>query len=146
MALSVSLACESMASIEGTVTIPVEVQNRFSDQHRGRLRVRAGGLGLTIGQTAYILCAPGAAAIEARYSLNGVGCAAEALVQADLLAVEGIPGLAELPCGMAQAGPINWPNEQIVASAQQLVFEGKDGCPSGSTRADLVLSVISAEP
>jgi hypothetical protein len=146
VALWGSISCESTTSIGGIVTIPMDVQNRFSDQNRGRLRVLAGGPGLTLGQTAYILCAPGASAIEARYSLAGIGCAADVLVTAQVLAVGGIPRLAALPCGMADAVPIGGANEQVIASAEQVVFAGADGCPSGSTKADLVVSLIPAQP
>lgn len=145
-----SMACEQQVTISGSVTVPLEVQQRFSPQSKGRLVVwtsYAGSGGPIGGQTAYVFCGPTSGAVTVPFNLVNFGCISEIEVEALAFPIAGNPHekfLAALACGPVDASPAGaGSREEAVAYGRAVVWQGKSGggCKSGATTADFAVAL-----
>jgi hypothetical protein len=77
IAVFVSLACEQAVTIEGNITVPVDVQQKFSNARKGRLLVASAYTsGETIsGSTIHIFCDATTSELTIPFTTTGFGCA-----------------------------------------------------------------------
>jgi hypothetical protein len=136
-------ACEHGVTLHGTITVPLEVQQAFSQQRPGLVRIST-----SIPKTSVldyrlaVLCEPGSAPLVLTFFHDGVGCAKEGVVRIDVLpaAAGQTPacGAGQTPWGTTTEGP-------VVATGRATVFEGvtgSGGCPSGADSIDVVLTLV----
>jgi hypothetical protein len=141
-----ALSCEHSVTIKGTITVPVAVQQHFSNADRGRLVIwaedapTASPIG---GETIHILCDPGSVDLRLPFDLTQLSCANEVSVQAMVFSLSGphFATYAALPCGpvSAQVGGTN-PAEAI-AYGSQLVSVPGGACPNGTAVADITVEL-----
>lgn len=136
-------ACEHGVTLSGTITVPIEVQQAFSGERPGLVRVSA-----SIPKTPVldyrlaVLCEPMSAALVLPFFHDGFGCAKEAVVHVDVL-----PAAAgeDLACGAQQALWSEATDGPVVATGTETVFEGETGsfgCSSGSDSIHIVLTLV----
>lgn len=137
--LLAAAACEHGITLRGSVTIPPEVQQRFSRERPGVVIVsgsipKSSGFGYRVA----VLCEPAASALVAPFFHDGFGCAEEGVVRAWAAPAE--PGLTQ--CGMEQAHAPGSAPEPATAAAEEVVFAGRTeswGCSSGEDEVALLL-------
>jgi hypothetical protein len=145
-----SNACEQQITVRGSVTVPLEVQQRFSPESKGRLVVLAsyaGSGGPIGGSTVYVFCAPTSGTVTVPFNLTHFGCLSEVEVEALAFSIAGHPlekVLPPLPCGTVDASPAGVGTQQdAVAYGRALVWQGRSGggCKSGETTADFAVAL-----
>ena len=140
------LSCENEITINGTVTVPVDVQRRFSDAVRGRLVMSAGYAGGSpiSGETIYIFCEPGTEDLKLPFQLFGLGCVRETYVSAVVMSLTGphAEDYTGLPCGQVSALPGGGDDTSVTAYGGAVVFEGRKGgrCTSGTGVVDVAVA------
>jgi hypothetical protein len=150
LTLSGSFACEQMVTISGNVTVPVEVQQRFGPETKGRLVVLtsyAESGGTIGGRTSFVFCGAGSAAVTVPFNLEDFGCISEINVEALVFPIADHPPekfLASLPCGPADASPAGAGRPQeAVAYGRQVIWQGRrgGGCKSGTQTVEFAVSL-----
>lgn len=142
------LSCEQVVTFKGTITVPVAVQQQFSDTERARLVIhakRAASDSSIGGETIYILCEPTSADLMLPYTLSKFGCAEETYTEAMVIPVSADPRadlFAGLPCGKVSATIAGASSAVAIAYGRQLVFEGhKGGSCSATAFADITVAL-----
>lgn len=141
------LSCEQAITVKGAITVPVAVQQLFSDTVRGRLVVHAtrAASGSSIGgKTIFILCEPGSEDLILPYSLTKFACAEEIYAEAMVIPQSGDrhPDFLDgLPCGMVSEKLAGASSDIAIAYGRQVVFEGRHG---GSCSATAVANITVA--
>jgi len=141
------LSCEQAITIKGTITVPVVVQQKFSQSQRGRL-VMAATLpdGSQVGgRTIYILCDPGSVDLMVPFSLTKLACAAEMSAEGMVIPQSADPHadfFSKLPCGPVSEGVGGASSTLAIAYGQQVVFAGRNGGSCSATAvADITVSL-----
>jgi hypothetical protein len=145
-----ALSCEQAVTINGTITIPVAVQQRFSSTDHGRLVIWADDTAHTATiagpESVYILCDPGSVELRLPFSVSKFSCAKEALVQARVFPVTGPKSWVydRLPCGPISEGHLGADPIEAIAYGEKLVFKGWKGgpCESATAVADITVELI----
>jgi hypothetical protein len=139
----VAAACEHGVTLSGTITAPVEVQQAFSRERPGLVRVRT-----SIPKTSVldyrvaILCEPTSGPLMLPFFHDGFGCAKEGVVRVDVLQAAAGEGLS---CGAQQTLWTEATEGPVVATGAETVFEGQTGslgCSSGADSIDVVLTLV----
>jgi hypothetical protein len=140
------LSCEQAFTIKGTITVPLVVQQKFSQSQRGRL-VMAATLpdGSQVGgRTISMLCDPGSVDLVVPFSLTKFGCAAEMSAEGMVIPLSADPHaevFKELPCGLVSEAVGAASSALAIAYGHQVVFAGRHG---GSCNATAVADITVA--
>ncbi len=136
-------ACEHGVTLSGTISVPAEVQQAFSREQPGLVRVRT-----SIPKTSVldyqiaVLCEPASGPLVLPFFHDGFGCAKEGEVRVDVLQAATGEGLA---CGTQQTLWTEATEGPVVATGVQTVFEGQTGnlgCSNGADSVDIVLTLV----
>ena len=139
LAIAASLLCGGCHQdmvITGKVTIPVSVQNLFSQAQPGNVELfpsKAGG-----AVAVRYLCDPTNEPIVVEYVIRDENCADEQLVQASAFRVKP-DRVARVRCG-ERGGSSGGAEGEELAFASAPVFQGQTGCESGEASVDLTLA------
>lgn len=141
--LPFSTACEQAVQLDGTVTIPVVAQRRFSEPSPGRLVVsaryaRGGGLQR---RAIFVLCDARREALVVPFHLVTLGCAEEIVV--DAFIERSLNTGQRLACGPLSDSTGEMAGARVLSAKPELAFAGQraSSCRSGSARVALVLAV-----
>ena len=141
--------CEHGITLSGTVTVPLDVQQRFSTEQPGHLFLRAdipktGVIEYTLG----VLCEPDDRDVVVEFYHDGFGCAKKGII--DVWVEPGDLREGAVDCGMAVTRGISTSGDRPrIAGAQQIVFShatGRFGCSSGTATVNMRLQLIDTIP
>jgi hypothetical protein len=140
-------SCEQGFTIKGTITVPVVVQQKFSQSERGRLAMAAtladgGQIG---GETICILCDPGSVDLIVPFNLTKLGCATEMFAEGIVIPQSADPHAAlfnGLPCGAVSERVASASSAIAIAYGRQVVFAGRNGRSCNATAvADITVAL-----
>lgn len=141
--------CEHGITLNGTVTVPRDVQQRFSTEQPGYLLLRADiPKTSTIEYTLGVLCEPGDRDVVVEFYHDGFGCAKKGII--DVWVEPGDLREGAIDCGMTVTRGISTSGGRSrIAEAQQVVFPdatGRYGCSNGAATVHMRLQLIDTIP
>jgi hypothetical protein len=138
-------SCEESVTTKGSVAVPIDVQQKFSNGMRGRLFVSSaysGGQTIS-GRTIYIFCDATSSELTIPFETTGFGCVGEISVEAAAvyLSARDQSVFAGEPCGNAAGPPALTDEKDYVASDREVVGKSSGGCKSGTVSVYLSLAL-----
>ena len=130
-------ACDPIFVIQGTVTVPPQLQRSFSTEQRGRLVIVARHDGGGFAHLSWAtLCEPSDEPLVVPFTLQKTGCAQETVVQARLeRVVSSRPG--ELPACGPSGRAVMISDAALVAATEKTLLVGTSDCDSANVTVNL---------
>jgi hypothetical protein len=140
------LGCDNIVEVNGTITVPPDVQMLFSSTKPGRVIFYAARKDVAdefARGTAIFLCDPRPDPIVVPIRASSVGCMREADFE---VLVDQVPDewLGSVKCGEGEEGAPFVPRDRVLAHGTQRVFDGERAGDCKSGRATVAVTVTLA--
>jgi hypothetical protein len=138
--LPCAVSCEQAIQVEGTVSVPNEVQTSFSEAEPGRvvLSARYARGGVIEQRALFVLCSAKDEPLTLPFHLAPFGCAQEIIVEAF---AEPLPAGEPRACGVTNGPALKASMAAALAGASKTVFPGQSGSPCRSDSAQVSLTL-----